>query len=342
MSNQADLKDQFEVLIEPAKDVTNVIVNEKENGNLQLKFTPKVPGAYSIEVKINGDKLPTCPFTVQVKERELVVVGELDLKFFPGDVPRRLYGIAVNTEGKIVVADYTGHSVYVLDRDGNCLRKLGGKGTNSGQFNYPAGVSFLDDNEILIADEENHRIQQINIQTGTVVKSFGKRGVGKREFMNPVDVCLDDKGRIVVTECCGHRIQVLSRDGETISMFGDRDPEKLLHPMSCIPYKNRFFVTDSGNDCIKVCDQSGTFFYKFGKQGNQDGQFYALRGVLLDSFNNLLVCDMNNNRVQQFSLDGRFIGKTITGLLSPFRIAAAPDGRILVTSLTATKIYLLK
>ena len=66
----------------------NVIVSEKDDGNLQLKFTPKVPGAYSIEVKINGDKLPTCPFTVQVKERELVVVGELDLKFLPGGVPK--------------------------------------------------------------------------------------------------------------------------------------------------------------------------------------------------------------------------------------------------------------
>ena len=84
MSKQADLKDQVEFLIEPAKDVTNVIVTEKEDGNLQLKFTPKVPGAYSVEVKINGDKLPTCPLTVLVKERELVVVGELNLKLFPG------------------------------------------------------------------------------------------------------------------------------------------------------------------------------------------------------------------------------------------------------------------
>jgi len=82
MSNQADLRDQVQVLIEPAKDVTNLIVSEKEDGNLQLKFTPTVPGDYSIEVKINGDNLPTCPFTVLVKERELDVIGEFDLKFF--------------------------------------------------------------------------------------------------------------------------------------------------------------------------------------------------------------------------------------------------------------------
>ena len=342
MSNQPDLKDQVEVLIEPAKDVTNVIVSEKEDGNLQLKFTPKVPGAYSIEVKINGDKLPVCPFTVQVKERELVVVGELDLKLFPGDVPQGLYGIAVNTDGKIVLTDNKGHCIYVCDRDGSCLRKLGGYGANSGNFKHPGGVSFLNDNEVLIADELNHSIQHINIQTGTIVKIFGKHGARKGEFKNPVGVCLDDEGRIVVADGCNHRIQVLSEDGKPISIFVNRHLEKLRYPFSCIPYKEKYLVTDSGNSCIKVFDQSGTFLYKFGKWGDRDGQFKLPRCLLVDSCNNLLVCDRNNNRVQQFSLDGRFTGKTITDLPSPVGIATAPDGRILVTSGTANKVYILK
>ena len=340
MSNQADLKNQVQVLIEPAKDVTNLIVSEKEDGNLQLKFTPTVPGVYSIEVKINGDNLPTCPFTVLVKERELVVVGELDLKFFPGDVPRRLVGIAVDTEGKIVMTDVDGNCVYVFDKEGICLRKLGGKGAKSGQFFHPNGVSFLDNEEILIADQGNHRIQQINIQTGTVVKSFGKQGAGKGKFNNPIDVYLDDEGRIVVTEYGNHRIQVLSHEGETISMFGMNSPEKLSRPVSCIAYNKKFLVNENGNNCIKVLDQSGTFLYKFGKQGNQDGQFNWPHGMLLDSSNNLLVCDSKNNRVQQFTLDGRFTGKTITDLPSPFGIAIAPDGRILVAA--RNTVYVLK
>ena len=199
-SSQADLKDQVEVLIKPAKDVTNVIVSEKEDANHQVKFTPIVPGAYSIEVKINGDKLPTCPFTTQVEERELVVVGDLDLKFFQGDALQGLFGIAVNKEGNMVVTDNNGHCVYVFDREGSCLRKICGEGENSGQFQYPEGVSFLNENEILIGDCRNHRIQHLNIKTGTVVKTFGKRGAGKGEFENPLDVCLDDEGRIVVSE----------------------------------------------------------------------------------------------------------------------------------------------
>jgi len=78
ISNLHDLKNQIEVLIEPRKDVPNVIVSEKGNGKFKVNFTPKVPGAYNIEVKIKDDKLPNCPFITQVKERELVVVGELN------------------------------------------------------------------------------------------------------------------------------------------------------------------------------------------------------------------------------------------------------------------------
>ena len=94
-----------------------------------------------------------------------------------------------------------------MDGDDNRLRKIGCEGKNPGQFGAAAGVSYVNINEILIADQGNHRMQHINIQTGTVVKSFGKHGVGKGEFNNPVDVYFADEGRIVVTEWGNHRIQ---------------------------------------------------------------------------------------------------------------------------------------
>ena len=335
-------EDQVEFLVTPAKDVTNVTVDEEYDGNARLNFTPEVPGAYNIEVKINGDKLPPCPMTVQVKERELVVVGELKLKLFPGDKLRGLFEIAVNTEGQIVVTDNLGNCVYVFDKDGNCMRKIGSKRSHTGQFQCPNGISFLNDNEVHIADLKNCRIQRLNIQTGTVVKSFGKFGKEKGELGNPVDVTVDDVERIIVTERENNRIQVMSKEGESIFTFGDKGPEKLLWPTCCILYQNRFLVSDTGNHCIKAFDQSGTFLYKFGKKGNQDGQFNLPRGLLVDSSNNLLVCDTDNYRVQQFSLDRRFTGKSITRLSKPMAITKAPDGRILVTSHDQKKVYILK
>ena len=342
INNQADLNDQVELLIKSIKDVTNVTVHEKGDGNLTVKFTPKVPGAYSVEVKINGEKLPTCPFTLAVKERQLVVVGEFDFKFNQGQEFKGPSGIAVNRQGDIAVADYYGHCVFVFNKEGNCLQQIGKEGTDPGQFKNPNGVSFLNNNEVLIADQSNNRIQRIDIRTGYVVKTFGKKGERKGQFKTPISICLDDTERIVVSEFSNNRVQVMSKEGEALFTIGDSGPEKLSKPYSCIPYKNIFLVTERDNHVIKAFDASNTFLYKFGEKGNQDGQFNSPRGMCLDSSYNLLVCDYFNNRVQRFSLDGHFIGKTTVPLQSPFQIVTAPDGRILVTSLKAKKIYILR
>ena len=341
-SYQADLSDQVEWLIKPTEDVTNVTVQAGEEGNLRLKFTPKVPGAYNVEVKINGEKLPTCPFTLPVKERELVIVGELDLKFNQGQEFRGPSGIAVNKQGDIAVVDNLGHCVFVFNKEGNCLKQIGKEGVDPGQFKYPTGVLFLNDHEVLVTDALNNRIQHINIQTGTVLKTFGKKEKGKGHFMAPCSVHLDHANRLVVTEIHNNRVQVMSKEGEALFTIGDSGPEKLSTPYSCIPYKNIFLVTERDNHVIKAFDASNTFLYKFGEKGNQDGQFNGPCGMCLDGSNNLLVCDYLNNRVQQFSLDGRFTGKTTVPLKDPLRIVTAPDGRILVTSHTARKIYILR
>ena len=340
--NQPDLKDQVELQIKPTKDVANVTVREREDGNLTLKFTPKVPGAYSVKVKINGEKLPTCPFTLPVKERQLVVIGELDLKFNQGQEFQVPNGIAVNKQGDIAVVDYHGNCVFVFNKEGNCLKQIGKEGTGPGQFKNPNGVSFLSNNEVLIADQSNNRIQHINIRTGYVVKTFGKKGERKGQFKTPISICLDDTERIVVSEFSNNRVQVMSKEGEALFTIGDSGPEKLSTPYSCIPYKNIFLVTERDNHVIKAFDASNTFLYKFGEKGYQDGQFNSPCGMCLDGSNNLLVCDYFNNRVQQFSLDGRFTGKTTVPLQSPFQIITAPDGRILVTSYRSKKIYILR
>ena len=99
----------------------------------------------------------------------------------------------------------------------------------------------------------------------------------------------------------------------------------------CLDEERRIVVTRFRNSGRQVMS-------RVWKKGNQDGQLNYPSGLLIDSSNNLLVCDQWNNRVQQFSLDGRFTGKSITHLSHPRGIAATPDARILVT--TPKKIFI--
>jgi len=196
-----------------------------------------------------------------------------------------------------------------------------------------------------VADELNHRIQQFNVQTGNFVKSFGKKGAGEGEFQNPGSVCVDDEGRVVVADYGNNRIQVLTKDGKLVFKFGDSGAEKLNNPTGCIYHKNMFIVSDCQNNSLKVFDSSGTFLYKIGQRGEADGRLSVPWGLCVEQYGNrqnLLVCDNNNCRIQQFTVEGCFTGKTVTGLQDPMHIATTPDGRILVSDYETKKIHVLK
>ena len=217
---------------------------------------------------------------------------------------------------------------------------------NAGQLNSPADVTYLNDDNILVADEYNHRIQQFNVQTGNSVKRFGKEGTRDGEFRNPASVCVDEEGRhVIVADYYNKRIQVLSQDGEPLFQFGDSGPEKLNNPNACIYHENKFIVSDWGNYCLKVFDNTGKFLYKIGEQGEGDGQLLEHFGLCLQKFgnhHNLLVCDTANGRVDQFTVEGCFTGKTVVELQGPVRITTTTDGLIFVTDFKTKKIHILK
>lgn len=252
---------------------------------------------------------------------------------------KRPRGIAVNKQGKIAITDYEGHCVVLLDNAGRFIKKLGSEGESEGHFKHPADVTFLNDDEILVADEWNHRIQQFNVRTGNATKIFGRKGARDGEFQNPLSVCSDELGQVIVSEWLNDRIQISTANGQPVLTVGTSGPQHFSRPLSCTAHKNKLFASDGVDHCVKVFDKLDQFLHKFGGEGSADGYFNKPSAVYVGCFGNLLVCDSNNGRVQQFTIDGRFTGKSSGVLQSPAGIVVAPDGRILVTDGEAGKLY---
>ena len=333
---------EVKVLVEPADKIGSLTTHEKQDGDYIVKFTPKVPGIFNIIINVNGKEFAESTYNVQVKKRLIQVVRELELE---GETLDRPHGIAVNSKGLIAVADRDEHCILIIDREGNCVRKVGCYGNNVGQLNSPSHVTYLNDDIILVVEQLNHRIQTFNVQTGNSVKSFGKKGTGDGEFQNPLSVCVDDEGHVVVADCRNKRVQVLSQDGEPLFKFGDTGPEKLSKPAGCIYHENKFIVSDKEDHCLKVYDKSGKCLYKIGEKGRGDGQLSGPWGLCVQkcgSYHNLIVCNTGNGRVDQFTLEGCFIGKTVHKLQDPIGITTTPDGLILVTDHNTQKIHILK
>ena len=65
---------KVEVFLKPADRIGSLKTCETQDGDNTVKFTPKVPGTFSITIKVNGKELAGSPYIVQVKERLIQVV----------------------------------------------------------------------------------------------------------------------------------------------------------------------------------------------------------------------------------------------------------------------------
>ena len=108
-------------------------------------------------------------------------------------------------------------------------------------------------------------------------------------------------------------------------------------PVHCIQCGEYFIVSDSGEHCIKVFNRDGHFQYKFGKQGEGDGEFNGPSYLLVNESQHLFVCDDENHIVQVFELNGKFIGKfgikgsKLGEFREPMSVAMLSNGQIVVS-----------
>ena len=107
-----------------------------------------------------------------------------------------------------------------------------------------------------------------------------------------------------------------------------------VHRVQCGEY---FIVRDRGEHCIKVFNRERHFQYKFGKEGQGDGEFSYPGYLIVNESQHLFVCDRYNHRVQVFELNGKFIGKFGTEgsklgeFSTPLSVATLSNGRIVVS-----------
>lgn len=79
------------------------------------------------------------------------------------------------------------------------------------------------------------------------------------------------------------------------------------NPVAMAKTKDKIYVADMGNHRIVTLDYSGNVIGKFGKLGNNPGEFNTPFGVAVDNKGNILVADTANNRIQKFDSGFNFI-----------------------------------
>jgi DNA-binding beta-propeller fold protein YncE len=128
-------------------------------------------------------------------------------------------GVAVDLEGRVLVADFEQHKVHVFNKDGTIAQSIGAKGKDPGQFHGPRDVAVDRHGRIFVVDGGNHRVQVFN-KDHTVFKVIGAvdaagkpmEGSEPGQLSNPRGLAINNSGQILVADSGNHRVQIFALD----------------------------------------------------------------------------------------------------------------------------------
>lgn len=128
---------------------------------------------------------------------------------------------------------------------------------------------------------------------------------------DPFKLTITCDDHMVVSNRGDKSIKVLSPDGtELVQSFSASDCEE--SPWVGVCHLDMFFVSYPSAHVVKVFSKEGEFLYDIGSERSGDGHLSKPLGLVIDRFNNLVVCDGDNSDLKVFTLDGKFVNKIIS------------------------------
>ncbi len=228
----------------------------------------------------------------------------------PEERPRMVkpYDVAVDSKGRIYVADTPQQEVFVFDLEHKTLEFRGDKAPANLQV--PIGVALDEQDRLFVSDSRLHQITCFS-PNGDLQSVFGAS-----ELKRPAGMAVDNPlRRLYVADVGGKRIAVFDLDSfKFIRYFAEiKDKDKgadrtgaLASPNSiAIDPDGLLYITDAIVPRVVVYDTDGSFVRQWGKRGDGPGMFARPKGIAIDGDGHVYVADAQLGRVQVFSPEGR-------------------------------------
>ena len=283
-----------------------VTITSTHPGVHRIHCNPSTRGTHTVKVQV---------YDVQLEDTSLVIPFNLYLdNITPVRTITKLHcpsGVAVSDDGHVIVTEWDGHCVTILDNEGKKVKSLGGEGGSGNvEFYLPFGVAITPDNFILVSDD-NHRIQKISMD-GDCVASVGEEGSGPLQFDTPTGIAISPiTGQVYIADCYNDRIQVLNPDLTFSRSFGKGGSANgwFQYPRGiAIDRQGLVYVADGINHRIQKFTPNGKFVAQFGSEGSGPGQLMYPHGITIDTAGTGLVyVSDNNHRVSVFTSDDVFV-----------------------------------
>jgi sugar lactone lactonase YvrE len=193
-------------------------------------------------------------------------------------------GIAVDPEGNVYVAHWNSNKLAAYSPAGELLREWGVKGTGDGEFQLPGSVALGPDGLLYVPDQGNSRVQKFT-REGKFVGKWGEHGKEPGQFggdvppggrfAGPQFVAFDRAGNVYTTDAALDRVQKFTPEGKLLAYWGTESAEPGgFGP----PPKNKDGTPGMGGPIALCVDREDRVWVS-----------------------------ATNNRVQQFTNDGKYL-----------------------------------
>ncbi|VDK34420.1 unnamed protein product [Taenia asiatica] len=162
------------------------------------------------------------------------------------------YDIAVDSKGKIFVADLKACTVCYFKPTGRFLGHFGARGAADNQFAGPTGIAIDSTNRVYVVDSPVHSVKVFD-NDGEFLFKFGVNGYEPGCLHLPTRLVFDPHDLLLISDTGNNRVQVFDKEGQYLWMFtSSLDALNDPRDIAILSNDGLIAVVDTGNYCIKA------------------------------------------------------------------------------------------
>lgn len=247
------------------------------------------------------------------------------------------YGIAVDSQGRVLVVDTRERQVHVFDVEKKKYKTF--HAPDREPFAAPIAIDTDNDGRIYVSDSVRARIFVFSPDF-KFLRTIGAINKDESIFKRCTGLAIDKKrNTLYAVDTLAMNVVALSLDGKVLNRLGHPGdgPLEFNYPTQiAVAPDSTLWVMDSLNFRVQHIDPNGTVLSAFGRLGDAIGEFDKPKGISLDNQGRVYVVEGRNDRVQVYSPEGNllyFFGHTGNGdgeFFLPTGITVDRDNKVYV------------